>query len=1821
MGKMVAVNCSQQLLEPHLTDNDTVIACFNAPERLVVSGTASAVDALIEQLTKSGISCIELNVSHAFHSPLMQNVLPEFRQTLEQVQFKKSAKRIISTVSGQDVTDQMSGIEYWLEQIVQPVNFSAAITSLLEQPDIARIYLEIGPRTVLTGLTKQIIKQQQKTVFLPALDPGMDDNLRVAENIGRLYELGAEINWQAFYGQFPFTKVSLPTYPFQRQRYWLDDVYHASAGLRNETDHHPLLGQPVPSPLAKQFQADLSLNQFAWLKGHVVNHSVIFPLSGYLEMAMATAGSGYEIKDIVISKPCYLQQQGLTLQTVVQDHKTTVYSHNEDGWQEHFSAVIGNLHSVDFQTSSSRLNLVALKSQLTAYSIDQFYSEKKQCGYQFSGDFCSLKQIYQSQDQVLVNANYRDVTSDFHIHPVLLDAALQSVLALIPLDVAADSFIPFSMGRFALWGKVEAELWSHARLVKRHQHTVLVDISIYDQDGLAIASVESLLLKRVTDQAIKIRPDIEGFLHSIVWQPKDFSVGSHGFFSELQNNFDQESLFQPIKGCGGRLNQLAITYLCQGLQESGLDGKTTYPDLESLMQSLCIEQRFKRLFNRVLVILEDAGIARQTESGWEIDASPDQSGNLQAEQLLREYPELESEVTLIARCGDNLKAIWQGQIDPLQLIFPANNPDAISDFYRHSQSFSALNQLLADTVAGLTAGTSKARPCRILEIGAGTGSATSKILSQLKQTHCRYHFTDVSRYFNQQAKREFSDYDFIDYHSLDISSDPAAQGFELHSYDIIIASNVLHATSDLKHSLHHCRQLLTDGGHLILLEGVQATPWIDAVFGLTEGWWLFNDSLRTDYPLLTRQQWQSALSEQGMDAEMLVLENDDAPFKQALILATAPVAISRTWLLMDDQQGVADQLIKVLSEKGVNCFRVTAGEHFQQLTATQFQINAHKAEHYQQLINSIEQNQQIETVINCWPLSLAVNHQLTANELMQRVHFYCNSSLLLMQTLLKDERANINLCQMTKTAQSIHQSDPNYCPESSVLWGMNKVAALEHPELNSKIVDLDNDPASITSFIQCLLNNALESQQAYRHGQLFVPRLTAMDESVSHELNRVWRCNQEDSGSIRALQRNTQTKAVLKPDQVEIKVQHVGLNFIDVMDVLGLLPFKRDGLGMECVGVINSCGDDVHGFSNGQVVVALVEGAFADYVNVSAKLVAVLPATVSALAAATLPVGFITACYALNDVAQIKPGQSILIHAAAGGTGMAAVQVALAAGAEVYATASKEKWSVVKKLGVKHVMNSRDLSFVDEMMQHTNGQGVDVVFNSLTGDFIPAGLSLLKAGGCFLEIGKRELLSTEQQSGLADDIKYCPVDVREFSQHHPEKIQQYLQDIIHSIEKGRYSTLPHTSFEWTEIQQAFRYMQQAKHTGKIVLTNRANYSEFICDAQASYLITGGLKGVGLYSAQWLVEKGAKHLFLLGRSEPSEANQARITALQDQGVDVVVLIADVNNAPEMEGVFNQVHQAGVSLKGIIHSVGVLSDSSLLQHHWSRYQSVLEPKIKGTWQLHQLSLNDQLDFFMMYSSVASLLGSAGQSNHAAANAFLDAFAAYRRSLGLPGQSINWCGWSDIGSAAELQLSDKIRKGLSDISPEQGAQVLDVALSRKDTQLAVTPMDWSEFLTDAPMQEFYQALIADSHETKTSASITPKQFSKDELLQAGDGELNRRLSQLLTTELAAVLGMETKQLKTLSQPHSGFFDLGLDSLTSVEFKNRINRSLDLNLSASVIFDYPTIQSLSEHIALALSQQVTIQADQDDHHQSNQDLEDLSLEETAELLVKELG
>jgi len=650
------------------------------------------------------------------------------------------------------------------------------------------------------------------------------------------------------------------------------------------------------------------------------------------------------------------------------------------------------------------------------------------------------------------------------------------------------------------------------------------------------------------------------------------------------------------------------------------------------------------------------------------------------------------------------------------------------------------------------------------------------------------------------------------------------------------------------------------------------------------------------------------------------------------------------------------------------------------------------------------------------------------------------------------------------------------------------------------------------------------------------------------------------------------------PDEVEVHVAAAGLAFRDVLATLAMYPGPAPALGGEFAGRVARVGSNVTGLRPGDEVMGLGAGAFSSYCTTDAQMVAPRPAALSCADAATIPGAYVTASYGLEVLAKIRPGMRVLIHAGAGGVGMMAVRLAQATGAEVFATAgSAEKRAYLAGLGVAHVMNSRTLDFAAEIRERSGGLGVEVVLNSLSGDFIPASLSVLAPGGCFLEIGKRGTWTAEQMAAARPDVRYYCYDVGELCVHRPDVMRGLLEKMQRGLEDGSLAPLPRTDFSFDEAARAFRYMAQARHIGRIVLTRRE-----AAGIGGAWLITGGLGALGLRVADWLAKQGAREIVLAGRSAASESAQAAMEDIRRNGARVRTERVDVADENAVRDLV-----AGIAdLRGVVHAAGVLDDGLLAHQTPERFARVLAPKVAGTWNLHLATRDRPLDHFVMFSSIAAILGSPGQGSYAAGNSFLDGLAHHRRALGLPALSIDWGAWGEGGMAGDLDDAHHRRlrnNGIGTIEPMQGLAALGELLRDREAQVVVLPVDWERMLRQFP-EGAQPSLIA--HFGRAASRFGDKTPAVEgHLLQAVQSATHSQrravLISLLRREIARVLALESSAVIGLAQPLS---ELGLDSLMAVELRIALANGFGLPLASTTLFDYPRLDALAEHIEIQL-------------------------------------
>ena len=906
---------------------------------------------------------------------------------------------------------------------------------------------------------------------------------------------------------------------------------------------------------------------------------------------------------------------------------------------------------------------------------------------------------------------------------------------------------------------------------------------------------------------------------------------------------------------------------------------------------------------------------------------------------------------------------------------------------------------------------------------------------------------------------------------------------------------------------------------------------------------------------------------------------------------------SERWLLFVQPGNGQPELAEHFAGGGRRCVLVYPGPSFARLSADRYQLAAGVPSHFRQLMGMLDADGQAPAgVVYGWG-AVAKPDELAVMATQSTV-----GVLHLAQALL---------------AAGWRQAPRLYLLARDLvgapLSGLAHTLNHEHPEFRCTVIELPValEAADAQAVVRECLAGTPETQVSLAGGQRQVARLLALNPTAAlAEPNaralpagQPFRLQVRQIGLLDSLYLTPMERRPPAAGEVEIAIEAAGLNFLDVLSALGNRPDQQTGasnLGVECAGRVTAVGAGVTGLQVGDEVVALAPGAFASFATTRAELVARKPAALEWDAAATVPIAFLTAYYALRVVGRLQPGERVLIHSAASGTGLAAVQVAQWLQADIIATAgSAARRAYLRSLGVRHVLDSRTLAFAGEIMTLTEGAGVDVVLNALAGEAIPTSLSLLRSRGRFLELGKRDIYAHRKVGlyALRRNLSIAVVDLAGLATEEPLMVGQLLSELLSLVDQGALRPLPYESFPLGQAAFAFRRMAQAQHHGKIVLKPAAGERAVSAIGghvaqwpaairpDGAYLITGGLGAIGRQVATYLVEQGARQLLLVGRTAPSAEALADIAVWQAGGATVHVVLADVACEPDMHGLFGQFKpqpdtegETVAPLRGIFHAAGVLDDGLLLHQTAERFEAVMAPKVAGSWNLHRLSLAHPVELFVLFSSAAALVGSPGQANYAAGNAFMDGLARWRQAQGLPALSIQWGPWTEIGLAARVDRAGRLRqRGFDAIRPEQGLRALEWALAEAEPVVAVMPFDVRQWRQSYPQAAGWPLLSALEMNGPLGTQPASRGL-RDALLAAGSTqERQALLEKHLSREMAEVLRISTSRIG----PATALDGLGFDSLLALELRNRLELSLGVRLSATLIWNYPTVRALVDYLA----------------------------------------
>ena len=1781
---------------------------------IVVSGPVEKIETLMERFELEDIRVNRLNTTKAFHSPLVEPALDELEASLDNVAFESSSLTVISNLTGAAVGPDMAlDGAYWRRHAREPVAFASGVRSLAECN--VDLLIEIGPHAVLgpmaalawpepaanrevstTPVTLSSLRRPPRDGSSPDPESSFVDAAAAA------YEAGLDISFAGLFAGESRRRISLPGYPFQRERHWLErsKQRRASAG-------HPLLGQRHDSARGETtYETEVFPSDPAWLQDHRVFGRLVVPGALYGAMAATTAlaedSGSVVVEDMQLHSPLVFPEKdnesgteevGRQVQVLLDAPEDTVSrrvqifsSGDESAWTLHVECRV--LPGASQPNTGAHVDLNALRANLTPADESTYYRAKAATGINLGPFFRTLSKVWSGPGEALAEVSLPTGLGqhELDVHPLVLDGCFQVVGVARNMTGAPGeaTYLPFGWERLWLAGPLPEQVVCHVRMSEASREAeseagdppevLSGEVGIYDPNGVLIGAISGYTVKRATQAALLAavsgEEGVDDLLYEVVWRERPLESGilPAGFFPRPTAIAADTQLFTGYLTDAGvdpqgrdallaDLERWSRSRALASLEELGWQRvKGAVVDPEELRQELDVLPEHARLFRRLFEMLAKSAVLEETGDGFVVVVGPDDPlpaelpGDLEefAAWMADEYSQGLTEIGLFRRSGLALAEVLRGEADPLTLLFSSGEPTA-ADLYLKAPVARAANRLLADAVQALVATLPTGRRLRVIEVGAGTGSATASVLPELPAGRFDYMYTDISAGFFAEAEARFGDGGgSIEYRTLDIEKDPIDQGFAAHGYDLLIASNVLHATRYLEETLGHCRDLLAPSGQLIALENLSGLGWMDLTFGQLDGWWRFADDYRPHHALASPAVWRQALGAAGFEDAVVLGPDETDETKtpdKGVIVAAGPARIAEppgVWVLTADDGGAAEELAAQLAER--NQTVVLAGREAPDGSAStahgsairRTAVDMESRESWRSLIENLPRDVPFNGVVHLAALD-GHGAEATTGEVAEDVKRAGASALALVQGVAESDAIPANgVWFITRGAQILERENAGELA-GATLWGLGKVVTLESPHLQPRMIDLD--PRASGTFADLaneLMYPDVENHIAYRSGNRMAARLVRPDAAAERlalpeESEWVLVPNRDgifDSPEIKMLPARD-----LEPHEVRVAVEATGLNFWDVFRSLGFI--EEGDLGRELCGRILDVGSDVSNVAVGDHVVGLGFGAFAPEMITHEELVAPAPEGMSVSALATIPSAFVSAALSYH-YSGLEPGDRVLIHAGAGGVGLAAIQLAQAAGAEVFATASAPKQAYLRSVGVKHIFDSRTTAFGEEILAATGGEGVHVVLNSLTSEgFIDASLACLAQGGRFVELARRDILSHDDMAAVRPDVKYDILELDVLKKTEPAWVGEVLREVMDQLAAGELKPLIHSRWPLAEAGAALGFMRSARHVGKIVLTPPP-LAQGQLRQDRTYLVTGGLGGIGCAVAEWLAACGAGTIVLNGRRNPDPEAETAIEALRSSGVRIEVELADVTDSAAIDAMLARIDANLPPLGGIVHSVGVLADAALTNQTWESFERVLWPKILGAWHLHRATLELDLDLFILFSSRVGVMGNPGQANHAAANAFLDQLAGHRRALGLPGQAIAWGAWSEIGEAAEQRERIEQRRaalGGRWFTPQQGIKALELLVRQDTTTSVVMSMDWSVFaeaVEDRP--PFLEDLLSSATDEQADGTASSEDLLT-RLRNAPPAEREDVLAAFLQQEVQAVLRLNATPAPLSNSP----------------------------------------------------------------------------------------
>ncbi|KAK8091418.1 polyketide synthase [Apiospora hydei] len=1826
------------------------VACMNSPQSHTISGTIAEIDSLVAMLQDEGIFARKLNVSIGYHSRFMVPVADEYATLIGDIEGRQTPVAVLpqffsSTYGSSDFDlSELQQASYWVKNLVSPVRFNEAAAMMLKENATEMSscgstgsitdLLEIGPHGALRGPLNSIMKHQaseKPATYQSILTRNKSARETALESIAILFSRGHEIDLTTASQCGPERQsanmlTDLPPYPFNHtKQYWSESRLGRNFRCPS-AGRHELLGRPLIDDMGPQapkvWRNWIRISESPWLLDHKVDGEVLYPAAGMVAMAIEasrqvsgsddrSALKALRMKDVSFHLACRIpddSKSGVEAYFSLAPPRSSrlanrsgwrefqFLSREEDSseWREHCrgfvqleydsapTAVDNGLDAQLFQEAIRHEVNETRQLCVQKHTGREVYNALSLSGLEYGAAFKAIRQAStarpggQTRVHALVdNAVSKLLPSMPHqyvqphmIHPATLDGVIQA------------SLVPLVLGPSAVKRPLVPTLLDELWIATSHHHDsysvsgtttmndgqeAILDISaLDDQSGEPMIKAVLRATPLPSQNPISDRGHQKPLAFKVEWKADPTFMGE----KETTMFFDSPDLATAEESPATQKSAANITN-----------------DLELLC----------RLYLRELLFSTEQCSSASTAPHMQqyLSWAGDETSLLE-----------DGAINLVMAVGRSLRDIVSGRKDALEVVFQDKLAD---DAYRHG--FGA-DQIYARLCGYLDILAHKEPGLRIAEVGAGTGGTTAPVLESLSKgiSGCcfsHYDFTDISPSFFEQAKEKFAGYpahDRIGYRVLDIEKSCVDQGFELGSYDVVIAANVLHATRSIQATLGHVLPLLKPGGKLLLYEVSDPTALGPCFcFGIFPGWWLSHEPERSTSPLLSVDSWKSHLKLAGFSDQV-----DSFTWRQcSFIVATKPE-------------------LPVLRDSTPIHIVINGSSEVQQSVA--------------------------EHLPGCLGLELPVPI-LDISEVRRRDVSLgtCILPIELEQPVLRSmtqeqlDRIKYVLSHSSEVVWLSKQDTLD--PDKALIHGFARVARSECPNLKFTTVSFDGSMdlegvARTTAEIMSSARGGENSFQVTEDNTVMIPRITEAHDVDAYLKARVAKTDQHNTvteplgmhkkrplaltigtlGLLETLRFEDDPLAgvPLEPNEVEFEAMACGMNFKDLALALGKVhgdPFS----GLEAAGIVTRAGPSSL-FRAGDKVFGLayaggaIGGGFKTHVRGRDGFLARLPEDdeMSWAQAAGIPLVYATVYGCLCERDPIREGDSILIHVAAGGVGQAAIQIAQSFGAEIFATVgSVEKRDFLELtygLARDHIFSSRDLTFKSQVLRKTGGRGVDIVLNSLAGEALKASWDCVAPFGRFIELGIGDI-AANSQIGMANlsrhtrfesfDLAYLAKQTDPAIQQRTQRIFQGAMHLVLTRLQDVRGKMPVTVFPMSDVLGAFRHMQAAKHIGKLVLEPRddqvvpvlppkVSTPTWKLDAGASYVISGGLGGVGKAIAEWMVSRGARYLILLSRSgaEGHPESQSFVQSLEAQGVTVAAPPCDVS-----------CHETLKSVIRCVQGSMVLKDNLFLDMSLEEWQAAIRPKVDGSWNLHHIL--GPLDFFVLLSSATGIIGHQEQSNYAAGNTFQDALARYRVSQGSHAVSLDLPAVADVGFVAERpEILGSLRSQGLDILPL--AELLAVLDHYCDpSQRGLQAADCNVALRLALPQELEAEGIATprchkdplfSHLTQLESTVITtktqqvKQESRHCVLLASAAsakEAHKIALDAVLLKLARILSVEPEALDPSKPLHA----LGIDSLVSVELRSWLAKELGVQLTVLEMTSKSSVRHLAE-TAVARSQ-----------------------------------